>query len=182
MKKKIIYSCLFLFLIIAIFNIFQTKDVRQPTSEELNKYLKEQDVSPIVIKNIDKWSLVLSENWFLSLSVYKDSGKIGSLRTQVNNPSTEPVDAGLISWGDKKERIYVATIIINNKHILERAIKVKVKLNSSDNSVEETKAELMNNKKGAIIFFNNIPILDGKLSEVIIYDKDNKQIFNKNYE
>ena len=183
MKKKIIFSCLFLFLIIAIFNIYQTKDVfRQPTNEELNKYLKEQNVSPIAIKNIDKWSLILCENSFLSLSVYIDSGKISSARSSANNSNTEPVTIGLTSWSNKKEPIYVATIIINNKDILEKSLKVKVKINSSDNSVEETKIELMNNKRGAIIFFNNSQILDGRLSEVIIYDKDNKQIFKRNYE
>jgi hypothetical protein len=162
-----------------VVTIFQTKDVfRQPTNEELNNYLKEKDISPIVIKNIDKWTLVLSENSFLSLSVYKDSGQISSSRSSIaNNSSIEPVTIGLTSWGNKKEHVNIATIIINNKDLLEKAIKVKVKLLSTTGTFEET--EVMNNKNGAIIFFDNNQILDGRLDEVNIYDKENKEIFNK---
>lgn len=35
---------------------------------------------------------------------------------------------------------------------LDKAVEVKVKINSGDNSVEDTKTELLNNKKGAILF------------------------------
>jgi len=71
----------------------------------------------------------------------------------------------------------VATIIINNKDILENAIKVKVEILSTAGSYDET--EFMNNKKGAIVYFRNSQIHDGRLSEVIIYDKENNEIFNK---
>lgn len=96
-------------MLIFVFTIVQPKDIfRALTIKELNKYLKGHDVSPIVIKNIDKRSLVLSENWFLSLSECKDSGIISSAESSIaNNSSTEPVTIGFSSWGSNKESIYL---------------------------------------------------------------------------
>lgn len=75
MKRLFVSICIIIAIIIFL-NKYQSKDIfRSPTNEELNKYLTEQEISPIVVKNIDQWSLVLSDNWFTSLSVYKDSGK-----------------------------------------------------------------------------------------------------------
>jgi hypothetical protein len=175
--RKVIIIGLGLITVLFMFNKYSTKDTfRTLTKDELNKYLVERNISPIEVKNIEPHTMVLSEGWFLSLSVYKDSGRISSIGSPLGNSSTEPVRVSLASWGNQDNRNTVATVIINNMEILEKAHKVRVRINSRNGLFEQI--ELLNNKNGSIVYFNETHIIDSRLEGIILYDKDGTEIYN----
>lgn len=53
MKKTLAFICIAIFVLI-LFCKSQNNDVfRAPTKEKTNKYLTENNISPIVVKNVD---------------------------------------------------------------------------------------------------------------------------------
>jgi hypothetical protein len=53
---------------------------------------------------------------------------------------------------------------------------MKVRITSRDGLLEQI--QLLNNKNGSIVYFNDTQIIDSSLECVILYDKDGNEIYN----
>ncbi|GAA0178439.1 hypothetical protein SH2C18_14960 [Clostridium sediminicola] len=177
--KKIIYIICILTILVGCYK----KDVfTLPSKEEVEKYLIENNMTPITFKNEDSSTLVLYEKinvtGLVILSVYKDSDILNAIKsTNVESGNEDPISTSLVSLGSDN-RVTIGTIIIKSSDILHKAYKVKIEIKTRNGLVEGS--EFFNNKKGAIIYFKRDDMVDAKIQRFIIFDKDGKEIYVSN--
>lgn len=165
-------------------NIFfkneEPMQLRPLTSEQINNFVKEKGITPLAVKNIKNYTVILHETsdakGYYGLASTQDgnikSVNIGSIR---DNSNTTPVSTGLAGGSDNIDGAYsfysFAWVIINDDTILNKSSWVTLTLDDSTGISESI------NRNKAIIIPN--PMGNSRATNLIIYGKNREILFKQ---
>lgn len=176
MNKKYFLISLIFIIIFILTSCSQKLIYSKLSMSQINKFIAENNINALDIKDTNDFSIVLFENGQEQgeYTLYKDqNGKLYNSCVKgifSQNIKETPVSTGGVASG----KIPFATVIINDEVILKEAKELEVTF--EDGNVIKERI----NGKGTIILYENQqntkPI---SFTKITIYDKDIKKIYEK---
>jgi len=158
----------------------ESTQLRPLTFEQVNNFVKEKGITPISIKNIKNYTVILHETNSATSYYGLTSNQNGNIQSESsgsgrNNANITPVSIGLGGGSDNIDGAYsfysFAWLIINDSSILDKASWATLILD--DNTVI---SESVNGNK-AIIIPNTMG--NSRATNLIIFDKNREVLFKQ---
>ncbi|MFL0269365.1 hypothetical protein [Candidatus Clostridium radicumherbarum] len=152
--------------------------LRPLTLEQINNFVKERGITPIVTKNIKNYTVILHETNSARGYYALTSNQNGKIQSEGsgsggNNANLTPVSIGLSGGSDNIDGTYsfysFAWVIINDSSVLDKASWATLILD--DNTAI---SESVSGNRGIII---SNTMGNSKATNLIIYDKNREVLF-----
>ncbi|WP_315119513.1 hypothetical protein [uncultured Clostridium sp.] len=181
--KILLVFCLFALIIFNYDTVkseqISDKYVKPLTSSQIDNYIKEKKLTPITIKTINNYTIILYElNDIIGIHALT-SDQYGNVRlesnsTGRNNSNRVPVSIGISGgWDYNIGGFDFVWLIINDKQILNEAHSAKIIL--SDKTQETVNID---KNKGLIIPISSCKL---DLQHIYILDKENNMVYERSF-
>jgi len=151
--------------------------LRLPTKQELKRFLELNYVTPLVVKNTEKVTLISYEDFDtvgLTFITSNSNGVINHGKSSYKIKGTkQPVDL-LLSW---QFGLTVLLIVINDNNITDKAHKIVI-----HNTRGESLIKYTNNEKHIVIVTDclfNLELVSFHTGDVFIYDNNDIMILKQ---
>lgn len=147
---------------------------KPPKDAQVKQFITDRQITPLAIGNIgDSFTVILyeteSEMGHYAVSVNSDGTLATHQATSNNNSNITKVSIGGVATG-----IPFATVIINDRTLLQKADRVGIRFANGDEV-----SESVNGQKGLIIPHEKVSNSNVSIQKVEIYDKDKRLLFSQ---
>lgn len=181
--KIILAFCLFDLIVLNYDTVkseqISDKYVKPLTSSQIDNYIKEKKLTPIAIKTINNYTIILYELNDIIGTHALSSDQYGNVRLQANstgrnNSNRVPVSIGISGgWEYNIGGFDFVWLIINDKQILNEAHSAKIIL-----SDKTQKTVNIDKNKGMIIPISSCKL---DLQHIYILDKENNMVYERGF-